>query len=318
MKCKICHNEEKNKTYLIEEVMFGTKEKFNYLECSKCGCLQLIDEIEDMSLYYPENYYSFKEAGSSGKFSLKNLLLIQRNKYDLTNSGLVGKFLSKRRPSSLLKILNKTGISRDSKIMDVGCGQGHLLMKMKEVGFNNLLGIDPFLEEDIVYENGLQIKKKQITEVDGKWDLIMLHHVFEHLINPREILNHISTLLSQDGICLIRTPIASSYAWEHYRENWVQLDPPRHYFLHTTKSMDTLAQEAGMKIDEIIYDSNAFQFWGSEQIKNDIAIRSANSYAESPKDSMFTEEQIREYYQKAQNLNREGKGDQCAFFLRKA
>lgn len=297
--------------------MFGLDESFNFLECGHCGCLQLIDEIEDMSKYYPENYYSFNNDDISGKFSLRKSLLNQRNKYDLTKRGFIGKILSKKRPSPIFNILGKTGIKPSSKIMDVGCGKGHLLFKLHEIGFTNLLGVDPFLEKDITYDNGLQIQKKELKEIEGKWDLIMLHHSFEHMINPMEVLHEIASRLSDEGVCLIRIPVASSYAWEHYREDWIQVDPPRHYFLHSEKSMQFMAEKAGLVIDKIIHDSNAFQFWGSEQAKEGIAIRSPKSYAENPKNSIFTEGQISEYLAQAKKLNAEGKGDQCAFFLRK-
>jgi len=37
------------------------------------------------------------------------------------------------------------------------------------------------------------------------------------------------------GWCVIRIPTVSSFAWEHYREQWVQLDAPRHFFLHKVR-----------------------------------------------------------------------------------
>ena len=50
-------------------------------------------------------------------------------------------------------------------------------------------------------------------------------------------------LLNKDGVLLVRVPLSSSWAWEHYRENWVQLDAPRHLYLHSVKSMEVLARQ---------------------------------------------------------------------------
>jgi hypothetical protein len=44
----------------------------------------------------------------------------------------------------------------------------------------------------------------------------------------------------------------------------VQLDAPRHLFLHTRKSFGLLAARAGLQIEKWFCDSTSFQFWGSE------------------------------------------------------
>ena len=49
--CRICNNPENNKSYFIREMYIGTREEFEYFECSKCGCLQ----IKDISTKSREN-----------------------------------------------------------------------------------------------------------------------------------------------------------------------------------------------------------------------------------------------------------------------
>jgi hypothetical protein len=44
----------------------------------------------------------------------------------------------------------------------------------------------------------------------------------------------------------------------------VQLDCPRHLAIHTSRSMEQAAGLAGLTIAKTVYDSSAFQFWGSE------------------------------------------------------
>ena len=56
--CRICGNTEKNLIHKAQEMMFGTRDEFDYLECSACGTLQIV-EIPDLSCYYPRDYYSF-------------------------------------------------------------------------------------------------------------------------------------------------------------------------------------------------------------------------------------------------------------------
>ncbi|MBV5336615.1 MAG: class I SAM-dependent methyltransferase, partial [Deltaproteobacteria bacterium] len=112
----------------------------------------------------------------------------------------------------------------------------------------NLLGADPYLDADIQYKNGLKVLKKELHQIDGPFDLISLHHVFEHIDEPLKLLREAAARLAPLGVLLIRIPLADSKAWETYRQNWVQLDAPRHVYLHTHKSISLLAKEAGLHI----------------------------------------------------------------------
>lgn len=318
MRCKICNNINDNKVYKVKEMMLGLREEFVYFQCSICECLQIEEVPGNIEKYYPSNYYSFLSPSSQ---ELKNIFIKilkkLRAKYIMLNRGIFGKLIYNYFPDTALKMLSLIKPNINNSILDIGCGNGTLLHTLKEIGFKNLLGADPYIKEDIQYKNGLKIIKKSVQEINTKWDIIMLHHSFEHLPNPIEIIQTISELLNDKGTCLIRVPTPSSYAWEHYRENWVQLDAPRHFFLHSVKSIELLAEKAGLKIEKIIYDSTDFQFWGSEQYTQDIPLTSSNSYLMSPSNSIFSMKEIRQFKRQASKLNQNNRGDTCAFFLKK-
>jgi 2-polyprenyl-3-methyl-5-hydroxy-6-metoxy-1,4-benzoquinol methylase len=317
MQCKVCQNELNNKEYSVKEMMFGWDESLKYLECGRCKAVQLLDDIADMSKYYPENYYSFNSKSHEDLGGIKKTMMQLRDKFAVLNSGTIGKILYNRKPSPNLRLLSEINLNLESKILDVGCGDGKHLSHLDGVGFKNLLGADPFIEDTINFGNGHKIVKKTFQELDGKFDLIMFHHSFEHMPNPKEILQSVHDHLEASGTCMIRIPTASSYAWEKYRENWVQLDAPRHYFLHTQESMEHLANECGLKIEKCIYDSTGFQFWGSEQCVNGIPLTDPKSHSLNTANSMYSETEIAPYNQQAQELNAKNQGDACAFFLKK-
>ena len=76
----------------------------------------------------------------------------------------------------------------------------------------------------------------------------MFNHSFEHMENPFEVMNQSNRLLNKNKFLLVRIPVADSYAFKHYRENWCSLDAPRHLFLHTKKSIELLAKQSGFEI----------------------------------------------------------------------
>jgi len=315
MKCRICNNEIENKEFKVKEMMFGFEDVFDYFQCANCGCLQIKEIPENISKYYPNNYYSFNVFPNKNKYNIKKVIKFLRDYYAVFDKGLIGKLVYKKIPNEALRSLSKIKLSKNSKILDVGCGSGYLLFSLQTIGFKNLLGIDPYIKEDINYKNGLKILKKTINNINNKFDLIMFHHSFEHISNPLETLYFSNKLLSDNGVCLIRIPVVDSWAWENYGVNWVQIDAPRHFFLHSPKSMEILSKKAGFKIKEIVYDSTEFQFWGSEQNKNNISRSSNNSYNLNPSKSIFSKKDIKIFKKKSKKLNLEKRGDQAVFYL---
>lgn len=319
--CQICGETEGHQTHVATEMMFGMGSDFTYLECANCGCLQLLDAPADMQQYYPANYYSFtrKEETHARDFLqrvIDRCRVRLQKRYEATGRGWLGHLVNDRKPrESKLTILRPLSLKSSDAVLDVGCGSGALLDDLAEAGFVDLYGIDPFNAKDMKTPHGVQIARRSIFEVDGRFDVIMFHHSFEHISNPQETLIQVTKLLKDGGKCLIRIPVASSFAWKHYNTNWVQLDAPRHYFLHTEKSIRNIAANAGLEVTRIIYDSNSFQFWASEQYRRGIPLRDRRSLLESPRDHSFTSEELESYKAQAIELNRKGQGDQAAFFF---
>lgn len=316
MNCRICGNTRHNRTFSVREMMFGTGEEFPYIECNHCGCLQLAQVPADLTRHYPVDYYSFAgDPEQPVSSSVERWMRRRRDRYAVQGRGLSGKLIENRFPDPGLRALRECRYSLSSRMLDVGCGSGRLVYSLRELGYLNVLGIDPYLESDIEYDNGLRLLRRSINEMAGPWDVIMFHHVFEHLSDPAEALRSVRRLLAPSGTAIIRIPIAGSHAWAQYGADWVQLDAPRHIFLHSVDSMRALINDAGLRLQRIEHDSTAFQFWGSEQYRLGIALRSERSYAMNPGASIFSRSRIREFMRMAQRLNRLERGDQAVFYV---
>jgi SAM-dependent methyltransferase len=269
-----------------------------------------------MSRYYPSTYYSFSsEPPNEGL--LYKWAKRERAKYAVCGKGVMGRLLYRRFPNPALRSLSRFGHMKGARILDVGCGSGSVLYALRQIGFTNLMGVDPYIDDHIRYKNGVCVLKTTIEALTGQWDVIMFHHSLEHASRPLDQLRAASRLLSDDGVCIVRIPVVSSFAWEHYGVHWVQLDAPRHLFLHSSDSMAMLTTQAGLKVDDIVFDSTALQFWGSEQYLRDIPLRSERSYAVNPSKGIFSRDQIEAFERRAEQLNASHRGDQAAFYLRK-
>ncbi|MBL8182069.1 MAG: class I SAM-dependent methyltransferase [Blastocatellia bacterium] len=316
--CRICSSTSGHTEHRFREMMFGTREEFDYVECGECGTIQ-IKELIDVSPYYPDDYYSLgEEPLDPADDSIKRrFVLKQIGSYFIDGSSYVGRMFAESRPYLADKfpsyLRHPNGVRADSRILDVGAGGGHLLKTLKLFGFNHLTGIDPFAKNEVT-SKGLRILRRDLSELKGVWNLIMFHHTLEHVPDPGNALVHASKLLAPDGRILVRIPIAN-YAWERYGKDWFQLDPPRHLYTFTERSFRMLVDNSGLNVDSVVYDSELAQFYASEQYANDIPLLDERAYKGVVEESIFTKEQLAEWENKVAALNATGRGDQACFYL---
>jgi len=307
--CAICGNQHDNRTHVAREMMLGLRDEFRYLECGNCRCVHLIDIPQDMSKYYPENYYSFAPAGGLEAVIEDRWASYAHGKFSLTG-WLVDLLLG---PHVTMTAIRRARIPLDARVLDVGCGAGWLIRDMKRFGYRNVSGIDPYIKSDVRGSDGVVVLKRSLKEMTGEFDVVMLHHSFEHIADQAGALKEIRRLLRPAGRVLIRVPITDSFAWKHYGVNWIHLDAPRHFFLHSPTSLRLLAKQCGLHVAELTYEGNASQFVGSEQYAMDIAL------VDQRKGGVLRRLQIlwlaRRYRARAEELNRNAQGDWGCFEL---
>ncbi|HUG70169.1 MAG TPA: class I SAM-dependent methyltransferase [Pirellulaceae bacterium] len=105
---------------------------------------------------------------------------------------------------------------RDTRIVDVGCGQAGLLARLKRTGFSNLVGID-LLAESIAHTTaaiGIEAIVGSATDLpieDRSVGALVLSHVLEHIIDPHQAVKEASRVLEDDGLVYVEVPDATRY-----------------------------------------------------------------------------------------------------------
>jgi len=316
--CIVCGNKLGHRLHYPHEMMFNSGDIFEYLECGYCGCLQITRIPEDLNRHYPnDGYYSYKPPKQKKLPAWMLHLRSTRTRHLLGQKNVLGAILATltKKESVHFSWFRRGGLTPESRIVDIGCGAGELLLKLQREGFRNLLGADPFIREDIDYGNGVRILKQTPMELDGTFDFVMLHNSFEHMPDPKGTLGAMRKLVSQDGALLLRIPVADCYARRKYGIHWVQWDAPRHLYLHTVKSIHLLAEQAGFYVSEVTYDSSFFQFASENYLRG----RSLNGRGASPAgeySALFTPKERKHFSALARELNRQRDGDSACFYLR--
>ena len=312
--CRLCGSPGPHEEIAIREMMFGTREPFEYFVCSACDTLQIVDALEgdELAAHYPPNYYSY-----SASPKLIQWLTTQHDRFETHTGGrAVGTVLGalpigfvRVVMGDIIRLLKQLGLQLDARIIDVGCGGGMLLDRLATIGFSNLSGADPFIEADGQTPQGVPLAKRYLSEVPGEFDLIMFNHSLEHMPDPVATLRAAREKLAPGGKCLVRLPTSSSEVWSLYKQDWVQIDAPRHIVIPSRKGMALAADAVGLQVETTHDDSTFFQFLVSEAYRHDIALNDPKIVR------FFGPLRIRRWRKRTEQLNQQGQGDQTAFVL---
>ena len=320
MECRVCGNKENDKVFQIREMQHCMKVSFPYFQCARCLCIQIVHIPAEIGRYYPDDYYSFKDVEAeklpqsrSGYFQQ-----VQADYLIYGNNSLLGKlFTIGYITPRVIHWLKNLQISRDARILDIGCGTGGTLKKCFQLGFKNLTGLDPYIKKDYRFSDSFQILKKDPLEFPEKqpFDCIMMHHSFEHMEFQVEMLEKCKRLLKPGGKLLIRIPVFSKVLFARYGVDLVSLDAPRHFYIHSLNSMEHMCRKTGLKILHIEHDADESTLWASEQYKKGICLFADISYGKSRERSIFSKQDIRGFKEEIKALNIRGESDTAAFYI---
>ena len=296
-------------------MMLGLRHVFHYRECEACETLVLADPPADPAPYYPSGYYSLRPRPRPRRVVRWAKRL--RAEAAARGHGRLARAIGLGAPEPGWSTwLEMAGLDRSASVCDVGCGNGDGLLDLRDDGFTNLVGADPFIAET-ARRDGILIHRATAEDVPGTYDLVTFNHSFEHVPDPLPTLRHARDLLASGGTLMLRTPAAGCWAWREYGTDWVALDAPRHTFIPSVEGLRAAAAEAGLEVFATVRDSTELQFWRSEQYRRDIPLLDPASHQADPHGSSFTRAQIRDWRKRAAELNAAGEGDTIATFLRR-
>ena len=293
MRCRICGGAV-GSSLILQELMYGTREEFEYWRCELCGSLQIGVVPDDLSRHYPPDYYSFRTkglglrrtswlvlAGSAHRFG-RHLLRSQDKLWDV------------------LSLLPPSG----GQVIDIGAGNAPLLRQLRFFGYD-CLAVDPYRDREGRH-GGVLFRRCHISDIDGQFDLVMLVHSLEHMADPNSAFAHIRRLLGQDGAVLLVLPVIPNNVWDEFGIWWPQLDAPRHLYTFTLKALEGLATKHGMTIRDARYVARPW----SRSIAR--AYRAGSTLAELSDAQWYGSHQDHEETRRA---NEEGRGDQVRLVL---
>lgn len=269
------------------------EETYTYLVCDSCGTLFREETDIDYSQIYNGEYGSYEPISQLENKYIKRKIRKIRNSYVYLNKHkIVGKMINSILPAGKVSLPDKylKQLAEEKTLLDVGCRYGHMVYKLYEAGAN-VHGIEPFLDKDIHYKNGLTIKKSYIKDVQEKYDIIFYDNVFEHLETPVEDLRAAGDKLKNRGVIVMVFPGYGDLT-KIFKENSYIIQPPQHVALYTEQGVENVARQAGLQINYIEKLPVLEWYLKSYWLKNKIGL-SGKSYAHEELENMIPYDQMK-------------------------
>jgi 2-polyprenyl-3-methyl-5-hydroxy-6-metoxy-1,4-benzoquinol methylase len=163
-------------------------------------------------------------------------------------------------------------ITRDQapgKVLDIGCGRGLLLNKLRQRGWD-VLGTELSDRAAHHARNALRlpVTTQSLQEArfpDAEFDLVILWHVLEHMHSPHAVLSEVRRILKPGGRLLLAVPNFGSWEARWGRGHWFHLNVPGHLTHFTPRTLKRALDMAGFGIVRKSYFSTEYDFFSFVQ-----------------------------------------------------
>jgi 2-polyprenyl-3-methyl-5-hydroxy-6-metoxy-1,4-benzoquinol methylase len=145
--------------------------------------------------------------------------------------------------------------SSRGQLLDVGCGGGHFLARMRSLGWR-VRGVEPDAEAVRVARDHFDLNVYHGVLADAhfpanEFDAITMNHVIEHVDDPIGLLQECQRVLKAGGRLVVVTPNASSLGRNRFGRAWRGWEPPRHLFLFAPDTLRACIERAGLNIETL-------------------------------------------------------------------
>lgn len=136
------------------------------------------------------------------------------------------------------------------RVLDIGAGAGFFLYVLRRLGVEGS-GIEPNdgyarFAIDRLGLDGVQVGFLDDIPADGRFDLVTINHVFEHLDDPRGAMRRLAQLISAEGRIIMEVPnIEATY---HAPGHVFHIG---HLYWYNPINIAALARDCGLVVDEL-------------------------------------------------------------------
>jgi SAM-dependent methyltransferase len=152
---------------------------------------------------------------------------------------------------------------RGSRLLEIGCGLGHLVGQLE--GDFKTIGLDinewalQNEAKQVAPDSGLQVASaEELPFADGTFGVIIIKHIVEHLPHPDRAIRELGRVLAPGGVLILATPNLDSLLKPWKGERWIGYQDPTHISLKPPAEwLSLIREEGGLRLERVFADG----FW---------------------------------------------------------
>lgn len=264
--CLLCGTKGRVLCRNMRDHLGSTPDTWTTLRCPRCGLVWLSPRPieQEIGRFYPPQYATHFTGGeievgvARGWKKLRPAVLAAGFGYNggVAGSGwrLLGNALA-RVPlvhdlagSTVMWVRHR----ENGKLLDVGCGNGHRLQVMRQLGWD-VLGIEPDPHAvRAARQLGVPVLAGTLDEAglsSDTFDAVTLGNVIEHVHDPIGLLRDCARVLKPGGQVALVTPNVESVGHKVWKRAWSSYETPRHLYLFSMETLRASAERAGLVVE---------------------------------------------------------------------
>jgi SAM-dependent methyltransferase len=232
-RCPICGS-DRTRLYRTDmtdlEYFVVPQRAFTMQKCGSCGSEFLAPRPLESELppFYPSDYHAYNENHSG-----------------------VARLLVQFRARSRARFYGQLVQSRPGRIFDVGTGDCRHFDELRRHLDLECAGVE--IQPDVAAKGrarGYDVIEGTLEEADltghfGRYDIVSMNHVLEHVISPHVMLERARDLLRPGGQLIGQLPTVSSWENKLFGRNWGGYHFPRHLQIPSKAGLSGLLEDVG-------------------------------------------------------------------------
>ena len=201
-------------------------------KCGHCESQFLSPRPTESELprFYPSDYHAYNE-----------------------NHSRVARWLVEARARSRARFYGRLIEDRPGHIFDVGTGDCRHFDELRRFIDLECAGVE--IQPEIAAKGRARgydvlegtLEAADLTDHVGKYDVVSMNHVLEHVIYPRTMLERALDLLRPGGHLIGQLPTVTSWESQLFGRNWGGYHYPRHLQIPSRPGLSNLLEEVGFK-----------------------------------------------------------------------
>ncbi len=228
------------------------------IRCSHCSYgstqvrpdAELIEGFYDLDSYYTHGVSHFADPGA--------ITLLDKIRVHLAWRLDFGTMLD---AALIAQLIGDGGLD----VLDIGCGDGSLARSLMDSGHRvKALELDRNAAA-MARAKGIDVIESSVESLnavffDQQFDVIIMSHVLEHLLQPVTTVESVAKLLLPGGIFLCVVPNNACMGLRYSSLAWEPLDVPRHLNFFTPGSLARLVGNVGLLPERTFFNGYCRQF----------------------------------------------------------